>query len=124
MSCCGCPIACVPITDEAARPYAHTEIHTADGVWIKSMVIPRAMTVLPQHAHVHDHTTLVTNGSVRVWQDGKELGDFEAPAGIFIRAGVKHLFVTLEDGTVIYCIHNIARSGVVEIAEEHQVEAH
>jgi mannose-6-phosphate isomerase-like protein (cupin superfamily) len=121
MSCCTCPIACVPISDEAAEPVLGSETRTADGVWIRSMAVPRADTVIPQHAHRWDHTTMVAKGAVRVWQDGEELGDFYAPCGIFIRAGAKHTFLSLTDDTLLYCIHNISRTGEVEVVAEHQL---
>lgn len=98
------------------------EIFTADGVFIKQMAIPKAGTMVPQHSHVFDHTSMLARGSVRVWKDGVLDGDVVAPAGIFIAAGIKHAFLALEDETIIYCIHNISRIGNVEIAEEHQLK--
>lgn len=58
---------------------------------------------------------------MRAWKDGVLLGDFTAPHFIFIPAHTKHRFQTLEDGTIMWCIHNISRTGAVEIAEEHQL---
>jgi hypothetical protein len=52
------------------------------------------------------------------------MGDFKAPAGILIRAGVKHIFLSLVDETIVYCIHNLSRSDAVEVlAEHHLVES-
>lgn len=97
------------------------EIKMADGIFIKQMAIAKAGTFVPQHSHFYDHTSMVAAGSVRVWCDGKPLGDFRAPTGILIRAHKKHLMQALEDDTVIYCIHNISRTGELEVAEEHHV---
>ena len=97
------------------------EIKMADGIFIKQMAIAKAGTVIPQHSHVYDHTSMVAVGSVSVWCDGHHLGDYRAPTGILIPAHRKHLFVALEDGTVVYCIHRIDRTGEVEIAEEHHL---
>jgi quercetin dioxygenase-like cupin family protein len=102
------------------QPYG-VEIKMADGMFVKQMAIPRAGTVIPQHAHVYDHVSMLALGSVYVLRDGKDAGLFYAPTGIFIPANCKHTFKSLEDNTVIYCIHRIDRADAVEIAEEHQL---
>lgn len=78
----------------------------ADGVWIKQMLIPKPYDIVPQHSHTYDHISLLAKGSIRAWKDGEFYGDFTAPEGIFIAAGVKHIFQALEPETIIYCIHN------------------
>lgn len=83
------------------------EFHTADGVFIKQTHIRNHSTILPQHAHTHDHTTAVAAGSVFLWKDGKLDRQYAAPSMILIRAGVWHTFMTLEDDTVLYCIHRL-----------------
>lgn len=109
------------------QPYG-VELKMADGVFIKQMAIPRAGTLIPQHSHKYDHTSMLAVGAIRVWQDGALRGDFTAPTGLTIKAGTKHTFLSLVDDTVVYCIHNIARTGrsgrtgEVEIADEHQFE--
>lgn len=102
------------------QPYG-VEIKMSDGIFIKQMVIPRAGTYIPQHSHLYDHTSMLAAGSIRVWKDGECLGEFSAPTGILIEAGAKHTFLALEDGTTIYCIHNISRTGEVDIQDEHHV---
>lgn len=67
------------------------------------------------------HMSMLALGSVRVWQDGVYSGDYTAPAGIKIPANVKHTFMSLEPNTIIYCIHNTARTGQVEINQEHHL---
>jgi len=91
-----------------------------DGIWIKQMLLKDAGTLVPQHAHVYDHTSMLAVGSVRMWADGVLVGEFKAPHPIFIKAKVKHAFLSLEPDTLIYCIHNVSRTGSVEIHEEHQ----
>ena len=98
------------------------EIKMADGVFIKQMVIKRAFTLVPQHSHTYDHTSMIAAGAVRVWRDGKIDRDYLAPTGIMIKAGVKHTFQSLADETIIYCIHNVARAGDIEIDEYHVLE--
>jgi quercetin dioxygenase-like cupin family protein len=113
------PPALLP--QEAQPPVV--EIHMADDIFIKQMAIAKAGTLIPQHSHRYDHSSLVAAGAVRLWQDGVLVGDFTAPAGILIAAGRKHLFMALADATVVYCIHNLARSQTVEILSEHQLGA-
>ena len=93
---------------------------TPDGVFIKQMYLRHAGTAVPQHAHVYDHTSMLARGAVRAWADGELLGEFQAPCPIFIKAKVKHTFLSLEPDTLIYCIHNVSRTGAVEIHAEHQ----
>jgi hypothetical protein len=101
--------------------WEHTSV---DGVFVKQMYLKDAGTLVPQHAHVFDHTTMLAVGSVRVWVDGVLQGDFMAPAPLFIKAKVKHSFLSLEPDTLLYCIHNIKRTGTVQIHAEHQIVAH
>jgi quercetin dioxygenase-like cupin family protein len=92
--------------------------YTADGVFVRQMVMPAAHTFVQQHTHCHDHTTMVATGSVDVWLDGEHRGQLRAPSGMLIRSGVSHLFETLEPNTTLYCIHNVSRSGQVELTSK------
>jgi quercetin dioxygenase-like cupin family protein len=56
------------------------------------------------HAHCFDHVTLLSAGSLRLNALGKST-DFKAPHHIFIKAGVVHELVALEDDTLAHCIH-------------------
>jgi quercetin dioxygenase-like cupin family protein len=106
---------------ELAEQPISTEIKMADGVFTKSMVVRKEGTLIPQHSHRYSHVSVLVRGSVRVEADGRFLGAFDAPAGIVIAAGVKHLFETLVDDTIILCVHDIGTAEAVEIAEEHQI---
>lgn len=97
------------------------DIVMADGLFAKQTLVPRAGTILPQHSHAWDHVSFVSKGAARVWCDGHLIGDYQAPMGLNIKAGCKHTFITLEDGTIISCIHRIDRTGEIEIAEEHHL---
>lgn len=103
------------------QPYG-IEITTVDGVFIKQMVIPHRGTIVPQHAHTWDHTSFVAKGSVSCWRDGEFDKRYVAPAAIFIKASVKHLFQSLEDDTIIYCIHNLHSQDKVSILAEHSLD--
>lgn len=98
------------------------DFHMADGVFIKHIVIPAAGSIIPQHIHEYDHTTFLAKGSMHVWEDGVAKGRLDAPAGILIKAGVKHLFQTVADDTVILCIHNLHGEGAVKVMAEHELE--
>lgn len=110
-----------PVTQPAAEQPISTEIRMAEGVFIKSMLIQRAGTYVPQHAHKYDHQSVVVRGGVFVWKDGLATGLVRAPATILIKANVKHLFQAETDGTTILCVHDIGTAEAVEIAEEHQI---
>lgn len=93
---------------------------TVDGVFIKQMSLAKAGTMVPQHAHKYDHTSMLASGSVRMWKEGEFVADFKAPAPIFIQRGVKHTFQSLEDNTLIYCVHNSHGLRSIQIVAEHQ----
>jgi dTDP-4-dehydrorhamnose 3,5-epimerase-like enzyme len=41
---------------------------------------------------------------------------------IWIEKGVKHKFQTLEDETVVCCLHNLHGEEQIKVLEEHQLE--
>lgn len=92
---------------------------TEDGVFIKQMYLRNSGTVVPQHSHKYDHTSMLAVGAIAVWCDGIYVGNFLAPQPIVIKAGKKHTFMSLIDHTMLYCIHNISRTGDVEVEDEH-----
>lgn len=98
------------------------EVYTSDGIYLKQWSFPHAGVMVPQHAHCWDHLTMVARGAVHVWRDGEYAGRFAAPAGIEIKAGVKHTFQVLEANTVLYCLHNLHDADKVAILAEHELE--
>ena len=98
------------------------EFHLTDGVFVKQMYLKQANTFIPQHAHSYSHHSMLAAGAVKVWQDGILMGVYHAPAAILIRANIKHTFMSVKPDTVIYCIHNVTRTGEVEINAEHNLE--
>jgi hypothetical protein len=97
------------------------EFHSADGVFVKQMYLKEADILVGQHSHTYEHLSMLARGSVRVIQNGKFIGDFHAPAAINIPAHTKHMFLSLEPETIVYCIHNVSRDGEVSIADRHDV---
>ncbi len=98
-----------------------TVVSEADGVLVRQIVIPQAGSVVPQHSHVHAHTTMLAAGLMRAWADGVLLGEFTAPVPLHIPARVAHTFLTLSDGVVFYCIHRTDRTGAVQEARRHEL---
>src|SRR5215472_17049703 len=93
-----------------------TDIKILDGLFIKTAIVPKAGSMIPQHSHGTDHVTLLAYGSMRVWADDVLLGDYTGPVGILIRARTKHTFCTMTDGVVFACIH---AANDPDVAEEH-----
>lgn len=104
------------MTNPIRQPYG-TEHYTADGVAIKQMIVEDAGSLVPQHSHAYDHTTLIASGAFRIWADTRLLGDFVAPSHVFIKAQTFHKLLSLVPHSVAYCIHNVARTGGIELAE-------
>ena len=95
-----------------------TNIHICEGIFVKHAIFEEN-TYIPQHSHETEHLSVVATGSVRVWADGVMLGDYRAPAGIVIKAHVKHMFLALEPMTTVLCVHRVDESGEVAIHAEH-----
>lgn len=96
------------------------EFTTVDGMYIRQEVLP-ARTMMPQHSHQFDHSSLLAKGRVVLWRDGEPEGVYAAPAVLVIRAGVKHAFQTLGDSALIYCLHNLHGKEWVQVLEEHDL---
>lgn len=95
------------------------EFHTADGLYIRQIVLPEAGMLVPQHAHQHSHSTAVATGEIMAWKDGALIGRFVAPTVIFIEAGAKHSFLTIRP-TILYCLHNLHGEDMVRVLAEHE----
>jgi quercetin dioxygenase-like cupin family protein len=107
----------IPLAEQPEQ----VEIHSTDDIYIRQIAVKKALTVIPQHSHAYDHLTMVARGSVKVSMEGGITKDYVAPTGIMIKAGVKHLFVTLEDDTLLYCVHNLRGEAIVKVLEEHNL---
>jgi len=90
----------------------YIEFAEVDDIWVRAYSVKKAHTVIGQHVHVHDHITLVSSGSVRVWQDDTGPTEFHAPAMITIPAGSRHEFMALTDDVVLCCLHNLRGTGL------------
>lgn len=97
-----------------------TDLTMCDGLFVKHCVFNEGAWI-PQHSHETAHLSAIATGSVRVWKDGKCMGDFTAPSGIRIEALSEHLFLALEDGTTVLCIHRVDDGDEPHIHAEHQI---
>lgn len=109
-------------TPAPEQPY-QVEIHTDDDLYIRHVTVQKAQTYLPQHSHAFGHYTLISYGAVRVWRGSEEIGVYRAPAVVYIDAATKHVFLTLEDNTVLACIHNLHGAETVKVLEENALVA-
>ena len=76
--------------------------HFSAGVYAKETRIP-AGYVLVQHAHKHDHLSILASGSVELVVDGVK-SVVNAPACLTIAAGKHHGVKSITD-VVWYCVH-------------------
>jgi quercetin dioxygenase-like cupin family protein len=90
----------------------YIEFAEIDDIWVRAYSVKKAETIAGQHAHTHDHITLVSRGTVEAWQDGAMLGVYHAPAIIKVSAGKKHMFKAITDDVVFCCLHNLRGTGL------------
>ena len=76
--------------------------HFSSGVYAKETRIPAGF-VLVQHAHKHDHLSILASGSVELVVDGVK-SVVHAPVCLTIAAGKHHGIKSLTD-VVWYCVH-------------------
>lgn len=94
-----------PLPDVSVHTQPPPEfIDEVEGIGIRSTVLKKAMDCVGQHAHPHAHATLVGSGAVRLWVDGKFLGDFYRGQAIGVKAHHTHIFQALEDDTLLACL--------------------
>lgn len=90
---------------------------TADGLEIKELYFPVPGIFMGQHAHQRSHAHLVGSGEIRVWVEGKELGDFKAGQSIDIEAGKLHMLMSLKPDTRGFCIHNVVGLDEIQVVK-------
>jgi uncharacterized RmlC-like cupin family protein len=90
----------------------YVEFAEVDDIWVRAYTIEKANSVIVQHVHAHDHITLVSSGSIRVWQNDVVTGEHHAPTVLTIPAGCRHKFLALTDNVVLCCLHNLRGTGL------------
>jgi len=83
-----------------------TDLKLMSGTFVKETHADKG-TRLEQHAHVYPHVSVVVRGAARLYAGGQYVGDYKAPAGLYIAAVMPHQFVILEDDTIILCVHDM-----------------
>lgn len=89
------------------------KIGSVSNIYVRQMHFLNAGDIEYGHSHEFDHLSLLSSGKVMSIVDGKE-SVFEAPMMIFIKKGIQHEFVALEDNTVLYCVHALRNGDKVE----------
>jgi hypothetical protein len=93
------------------------------GIYCKTYRVPDAFSLMPQHAHEHDHLTLLMSGAIRVWYGDTDVGfDYYAPHTLKIAAHTKHRFLTLTGNVTLACIHSVGEADGPAIYEAHEFE--
>lgn len=105
---------------EIAQPDV-IDFQLSDGIFIKSALFKSDGSIIPQHSHEYDHSTFIATGSAHVWCDQEYLGEFQSPKSVFIKKLAKHTFMTSSPDTLILCIHNVERTGEIDIHELHEL---
>jgi len=78
------------------------------GVYFRSILVPKAGTMIPQHVHPHDHATYCGRGRAAPFVQGVRQPDLLEGHAFEVKAGIEHAFVTLEDNTRLACCHDAA----------------
>jgi hypothetical protein len=87
------------------------EITCCSNIYIRRMTFFLANIIELGHTHEYDHISYVSSGSVEVQvydDNNKEMAPpkiYKAPATIFIAKNLVHQIKSLEDNTVVSCIH-------------------
>lgn len=95
------------------QTFPDIRLSLAANTWVKQMHFAKAGCLNPGHKHSFDHQSLLALGSVKVTVNGEDT-IFNAPHIIFIGAGHEHTMVSLEDNTIVYCIHALRDGERVE----------
>ena len=93
--------------------FPDTSITCVANVFTRQMIFKKIGDKETEHTHCFDHTTLLTNGSLKVIVKGKE-SIYKAPFMIYINKDVEHELIALEDNTIAYCIHALRDGEKVE----------
>ena len=109
------------IVDKAPREMAG-DIRIVDNVFVKMIPLAKVGDKVKGHAHVFDHITLLSVGSVLMKHDNGE-ATYTAPCLIVTPKGITHEFTSLADFSLLCCIHAIRDGdGVDDVAPQEITE--
>ena len=83
-------------------------VEEVEGIYFRSILIPKSGTLVPQHAHDHAHATYCGHGKAVYFVEGDYAGLLAAGHAISVKAGVMHAFLALADDTRLVCVHDAA----------------
>lgn len=83
-------------------------IEEVNGLYFRSIVLPKRGMRVPQHAHDHSHATYVGQGAAALYAGGVLVGVYAAGRAVPVTAGQVHEFEALEDNTRLACVHDVA----------------
>jgi hypothetical protein len=110
------------IVEKAAREMTG-DIRIVDNVFVKMIPLAKVGDKVQGHAHVFDHITLLSVGSVLMKHDNGE-ATHTAPCLIVTPKGITHEFTSLTDFSLLCCIHAIRDGdGVDDVAPQEITEA-
>jgi hypothetical protein len=99
-----------------------TDLKLVDNVFVKMHQLLNVGDTHIGHAHVFDHITLLSSGSVTMKHDNGEQ-DFVAPHLIVTPKGITHQFIAKKPNTIFCCIHAIRDGdGVADVASPEITE--
>jgi hypothetical protein len=99
------------------------DVRFVDNVFVKMIPLSKVGDKVQGHAHVFDHITLLSVGSVRMKHDNGE-AIHTAPCLIVTPRGITHEFTSLTDFSLLCCIHAVRDGdGVDDVAPQEITEA-
>jgi dTDP-4-dehydrorhamnose 3,5-epimerase-like enzyme len=96
---------------QATQQGPEIKISCLSNVYVRRMLFSKEGIVEVGHRHPYSHTSLVASGSIaiQVYNDNtQELLDpvvYHAPSMVMIEKNIAHQITSLEDNTVVCCIH-------------------
>lgn len=98
------------------------DMKIVDNVFVKMIPLRSVGDKVQGHAHVFDHITLLSVGSVLMKHDNGE-ATYNAPCLIITPKGITHQFTSLTDFSLLCCIHAIRDGdGVDDVADAEITE--
>ena len=82
-------------------------IEEVNGLYFRSILIPKRGMRVPQHTHDHSHATYVGQGKAALYVGHVRAGIYEAGRAVPVSAGAVHEFEALEDNTRLACVHDV-----------------
>lgn len=85
-------------------------VDEVEGIHFRSILIPRAGMLVPQHEHDVSHPTYCGQGSAAIYLGDRYWRDIKGGEAVPIKAGVIHSFRALEDNTRLTCVFDAKRA--------------